>query len=120
VQVSAVMLTTFLLWNKVDSLQYALWVVPFFALLKVRPGWWVAFVTADFTLYWGYMRAVHDGVLPDPYAISHQAEIVGAWWRIALLTLLTVVFWRAAAATRDARDETRTQVREADPAWSAA
>jgi hypothetical protein len=40
-QVCGALLAAFLLWNKVQSPQYTLWILPFFALLGVRPsgGW---------------------------------------------------------------------------------
>jgi hypothetical protein len=66
--------------------------------LDVRPGWWVGFVAADLTLYWGYFRSLHDGGRYGAYSISHQALFVGAWWRIGMLALLAVVFLRSTTA----------------------
>lgn len=51
VQVSAAMVALFVALGKVHSPQYALWVLPFFALLRIRTGWWVLFLASDVWLF---------------------------------------------------------------------
>jgi uncharacterized membrane protein len=54
-QVSAALVTTFILWNKVYSPQYSLWVLPFLALLRVNVGWWIAYGVVDSLLMGGLL-----------------------------------------------------------------
>ena len=53
IQTSAALIAAFLLWGKVQSPQYALWIVPFFALVRVRAGWWIAYTIDAVVLYLG-------------------------------------------------------------------
>jgi uncharacterized membrane protein len=96
VQVSAAMLAGFLLLHKVHSPQYALWLVPFFVLLRVRWGWIVGYFAADLALglgvfTWLYAMRTNTGhdVLSGP---SAQAVVIGVWGRAALLVALFGVF----------------------------
>ena len=59
-QVSAAMLCGFLLFNKVYSPQYVLWLLPFFVLLRVRWGWWASYLAVDVLLYVGLFRWYYD------------------------------------------------------------
>jgi uncharacterized membrane protein len=87
IQVSASMLFSFLAFNKVYSPQYALWVLPFLALIAVRWGWWVAYWCVDATLFIGLFRWYHD--FGD--ARAHQAAYIGGWSKSVLLALLAFV-----------------------------
>ena len=51
VQVCAAMVAGFLLWNKIHSPQYVLWLMPFFVLTSVSLAWWVAYSLNDILLY---------------------------------------------------------------------
>ena len=104
VQVSAAMLAGFLLLHKVHSPQYALWLVPFFVLLRIRWGWVAAYLVADLAIGLGIFRlfyAVKSGVGVDVFHdLAAQAVIVGVWGRAALLVALFGVFLGAAPTFR--------------------
>jgi uncharacterized membrane protein len=97
IQVSAAMLFTFLAFNKVYSPQYALWVLPFLALIAVRWGWWVAYWCIDATLFIGlfqwYANYGND--------VARQAAYIGGWSKTVLLALLSVVVLLTPLALRD-------------------
>ncbi|HEX2239688.1 MAG TPA: glycosyltransferase 87 family protein [Actinomycetota bacterium] len=99
VQVCGAMLCGFLLWNKVHSPQYALWLLPFFALIGVNLIWWALYSAADLVMYVGIFRWFYDtgyrGVDMGP---AKQALLGGLWTRAALLAILIVVFLRARPA----------------------
>jgi uncharacterized membrane protein len=90
--VSAAMLCAFLLFNKVHSPQYTLWLLPFFVLLRLRWGWWVAYLALDVTLYTGLYRWYYDITQGGDQGIAKQAAIVGVWGKAVMLGLLYVVF----------------------------
>jgi hypothetical protein len=98
VEVSAAMLTGFLLLHKVHSPQYALWLVPFFVLLRVRWGWVAGYLAADLALGLGIFRWFYElragPVAPVP-DLAAQAVIVGVWGRAVLLVALFGVFLAA-------------------------
>jgi uncharacterized membrane protein len=85
-QVSAAMLFSFLAFNKVYSPQYALWVLPFLAMIAVRWGWWVAFWVLDPILFIGLFQWYATGS-----DLMKQAASIGAWGKTVLLVLLSVV-----------------------------
>jgi uncharacterized membrane protein len=87
IQVSAAMLFAFLAFNKVYSPQYALWVLPFLALIAVRWGWWVAYWCIDATLFVGLMRWYND----FGSDVAHQAASIGGWTKTAIQALLFFV-----------------------------
>ena len=100
-QVSGALLCSFLLWNKVHSPQYALWLMPFFALVGVRLVWWVAYSIADLMVYVGVFRWFYDfGATQDleEMTFAKSMLVAGVWVRAALLVLLFVVFMKAAPA----------------------
>ncbi|MDQ3766379.1 MAG: glycosyltransferase 87 family protein [Actinomycetota bacterium] len=98
-QVSAASLAAFLLWNKVHSPQFVLWLLPFFALLEVRLWWWAAYSMVDLVLYVGIFRWFYDyAYLGLDFTIAKTALISAVWGRAALLAVLVVVFMRAPAA----------------------
>jgi uncharacterized membrane protein len=51
VQTSAAILCVFLLWNKVHSPQYVLWLLPFFVVLKIRWWWYAATMAVAVAAY---------------------------------------------------------------------
>jgi uncharacterized membrane protein len=101
--VAAACLVSFLLWNKVHSPQYALWILPFFALLPVHPGWWAAYSLVDLAVYVGVFRFFFDVCSADPSCAYTLAEPslaerlmeIGVFGRAALLVALFAVFLRA-------------------------
>ena len=100
-QVSGAALVAFLLWNKVHSPQYVLWLLPFFALLRVNIGWWIAYSLADLAVYAGIFRWFYDYASSQDIAESTGAKnllLVGIWMRAGLLLALYVVFLRARSA----------------------
>jgi uncharacterized membrane protein len=100
--VSAACLASFLLWNKVHSPQYTLWILPLFVLLEVHPGWWVAYSLVDLAVYVGVFRFFFDvcsasptcAVPPEP-TIAQRLMEAGVFGRAGLLLVLFAVFLRA-------------------------
>lgn len=100
VGVSAAMLCGFLLLHKVHSPQYALWLLPFFVLLRVRAGWIVGYLLCDVLLGLGIFRLFYQveagqATAFDGFAV--QAVVLGVWGRAVLLAILFVLFLRADA-----------------------
>ena len=108
--VSAAMLCGFLLFHKVHSPQYTLWLLPFFVLLRVRWGWIVAYLVADVTMYLGIFRLLYLlNASPDTgllAGLTGQAVVIGVWGRAALLVVLFVVFLTVPTALVDDRMRT--------------
>jgi uncharacterized membrane protein len=102
IQVCAAMLLAFVLWNKAFSPQYALWILPFFALIRLRWGWWLAFVAVDLLLYFGLFRWYFDVEFRHydftTLALANQAIIVGIWARAVLVGVLFFVVLFSASA----------------------
>jgi uncharacterized membrane protein len=104
IQVSAALLAAFLLWNKVHSPQYTLWVLPFFVLLRINVVWWVAYTAVDLAVYVGVFRFFYDvcsaaGCRPfDEPTLAQQVMNLGVFGRAGLLGVLFVVFLRSHAA----------------------
>jgi uncharacterized membrane protein len=92
IQVSAALICAFLLFNKVYSPQYVLWLLPFFVLVRVRWGWWVAYLAVDLTLYVGLFRWYYDITQGGDFGVAKQAAVLGVWGKAVLLGLLYVVF----------------------------
>jgi len=99
--VCAAMVCGYLLFNKVHSPQFALWLLPFFVLLRIRAGWILAYFVADAAIGIGFFRwqyLIGSGVPSGTYdALSPQLTLIGVWGRAALLIALFVVFLRAQA-----------------------
>jgi uncharacterized membrane protein len=91
-QVCAALLATFLLWNKVHSPQYTLWLLPFFVLLRVSVAWWVAYALADLAVYVGVFRFFYDYGQGKLDSFAKDLMTVGVWARASLLLVLIVVF----------------------------
>lgn len=99
VPVAAAMLVTFLLWNKVHSPQYTLWLLPFFALMSVHWGWWAAYSVVDLAVYVGVFRWFYDlGLGLGDLTWAKALMTAGIWARAALLLTLFVLFLRGRAA----------------------
>ena len=94
-QACGALLCAFLLLNKVASPQYTLWLLPFFALLRVRWGWWAAFHVTDLLVYVGVFRWLTALQQGGDFGLAKQSLIVGVWTKSALLVVLFVLFLRA-------------------------
>ena len=95
-QVGAALVATFMLWNKVHSPQYTLWILPFFALLGVRLAWWFAYTVVDLMVYVGVFRWFFDFLYRNQdFTFAKKMMIAGVWGRAALLALLVIVFLRS-------------------------
>ena len=105
-QTCGAFLAAFMLWNKVHSPQYTLWLLPFFVLVRVHVAWWVAYALADIAVYAGVFRFFYDFTGPTPGAepVWGDLMLAGVWARATLLAALCVAFMRAPA------DETRATV----------
>jgi hypothetical protein len=102
IQVCGAMLLAFCLLGKVFSPQYALWILPFFALVRVRGGWWASFVVLDVVLYFGLFRWFYDSVYRHfDFGVAKQAMLVGVWGRAAVVALLFAVFLGAKSGMKD-------------------
>ena len=90
IQVCGALLAAFLLWNKVHSPQYLLWLLPFFVLLRMSFLWWAALAIVDGLVYLSvfYLGRVSLD-LAAPYL---QGSVYG---RAALLLALTLVLLRS-------------------------
>jgi uncharacterized membrane protein len=98
VQVSAALLAAFMLWNKVHSPQYTLWLLPFFALLRINIGWWIAYTLVDVAVYVGVFRFFFDVCsenacrsFPEP-TFAQSVMNAAVFGRAGLLAVLFVVF----------------------------
>jgi uncharacterized membrane protein len=93
VQACAALLAAFLLWNKVHSPQYTLWLLPFFVLLSISVVWWVAYSAVDLLVYVGIFRYLyevfHRHVAEDQ---AFAAMKWGVYLRAVLLAALVVIF----------------------------
>jgi uncharacterized membrane protein len=95
VAVSAVMLCGFLLFHKVHSPQYTLWLVPFFVLLRVPWSLLGAYLVADLSMgigvfkYFAALASGNDAGTEEPFVLF------GVWGRALLLCVLIVAFARA-------------------------
>ena len=97
-QASGAVLCAFLLWSKVQSPQYMLWVLPFFVLLRVGWGWWVAFTVVDVASYVGVFRYLHSLDSGSSGDAALTVMVVAVLARAALWAFLIVVFGRAQTA----------------------
>lgn len=93
--VCAALLAGFLLWNKVHSPQYALWLLPFFALVRVNFVWWALYAVADAATYYGVFQWFYDQSLGRDFTAAKKAMVGGVWGRAVLLLLLFGLFLRA-------------------------
>jgi uncharacterized membrane protein len=95
-QVGGALVASFMLWNKVHSPQYSLWILPFFALLSVRLAWWFAYAVVDLMVYVGVFRWFFDFLYrSQDFTFAKKVMIAGVWSRALLLALLVLVFLRS-------------------------
>ncbi|HVF52073.1 MAG TPA: hypothetical protein VNC78_00530 [Actinomycetota bacterium] len=109
-QTCAALLAIFLLWNKVHSPQYTLWLLPFFVLVRVHMAWWVAYAIVDLVVYVGVFRFFFD----QNSAFWRQTMVGGVWARALLLAILTFTFLRSPAAL-DAPEGAGVRAKLPDP-----
>ena len=93
-QVCGALLAAFLLWNKVHSPQYTLWLLPFFVVIGTSVVWWLAYTAVDILVYVGVFRWFYNGA-----ETAHTAMKYGVYARAGLLLLLVVVFMLSPPAT---------------------
>ena len=110
--VCAAMICGYLLFNKVHSPQFTLWLLPFFVLLRIRAGWILAYFVADAAIGIGFFRwqyLIGSGRGSGVYdALSPQLVMIGVWGRAALLICLFIVFLRAQVVAAPRSRPTRT------------
>ncbi len=94
VETCAALLAVFLLFNKVHSPQYALWILPFFVLLRTNVAWWVAYTLIDLMVYWGVFRFFAE----QDSNLWRRMMVGGVWLRAGLLLVLIGVFLKARPA----------------------
>nr|WP_157440202.1 glycosyltransferase 87 family protein [Actinokineospora inagensis] len=96
IAVSAAMLCGFLLFHKVHSPQYTLWLVPMFVLLNLRWGWITAYFIADAAMGIGIFLWFAKIAAKQPSGIyegfAAQLVMIGVWGRAALLVGLFIAF----------------------------
>ncbi|MFP5298127.1 MAG: glycosyltransferase family 87 protein [Actinomycetota bacterium] len=94
VQTCGALLATFLLFNKVHSPQYTLWLLPFVVLIGNRVvAWvgWALYAVADVAVYWGIFQWFSDYASSD-FPTSEKVMLVGIWARAALLLGFVIFF----------------------------
>jgi uncharacterized membrane protein len=98
VQVCGAVLAAFVVTGKAHSPQYALWLLPFFCLVRLRWGWWAAYMVLDGLTYVGLFRWYYALSQGHDFGLAKQALVLGIWGRAAVLVLLYGVFLRAEPA----------------------
>jgi RimJ/RimL family protein N-acetyltransferase len=93
--VAAAMLCAFMVFHKVHSPQYTLWILPFFVMLRVR--WWIiaAYLLTDVLLDISIFRLM--GYMHHPASAPWQDSVgvsVSVWVHAAILVALIVGFVR--------------------------
>jgi hypothetical protein len=97
IPVCGALLAAFLLWNKVHSPQYTLWLIPFFVLIRVHVLWWIGYAIADLLVYFGVFRWFYSFSVEQDFPALGVME-AGIWARAILLLALFVVFLFSKAA----------------------
>ncbi|MFT4201596.1 hypothetical protein [Gordonia sp. (in: high G+C Gram-positive bacteria)] len=97
--VCGAMLAGFMVFHKVHSPQYTLWILPFFALLQVRWPVIVAYLAADLALDLTIFRLF--GIINDPSHPPMKWWVIGGvnfgvWVHAVLLVYLIFAFVKAA------------------------
>ncbi|WP_232541917.1 glycosyltransferase family 87 protein [Nocardia bovistercoris] len=95
VGVSGAMLCGFLLFHKVHSPQYTLWLIPFLVLLTVPWPLIAGYLLADAAVGVGVFRYFHAINSGAPVEVVQSVVQFGVWGRAILLVVLYVLFIRA-------------------------
>ena len=95
--VAGALVAVFLLWSKVASPQYTLWLLPVLVLLPIGVQWWFAWAAVGVLVY-----AVSFGVGLDGYEAETAPSAIkaAALTRAVVLAALVFVFLRARAPDR--------------------
>ena len=104
VQVCGALLVLFVVTGKAHSPQYALWLLPFFCLLRLRWGWWAAYLALDAVMYVGLFRWYYDLGQGQDFTLAKQALVIGVWGRAVMLVLLYAVMLRSQPAFEEVPD----------------
>ncbi|NEW38477.1 hypothetical protein GV794_00190 [Nocardia cyriacigeorgica] len=96
VGVSGAMLCGFLLFHKVHSPQYTLWIIPFLVLLRVPWTLVGAYLLADAAIGIGVFRYFYALGTGNSVEVTEAIVQFGVWGRAGLLLVLFFVFVRAA------------------------
>ncbi|MBF6213560.1 DUF2029 domain-containing protein [Nocardia puris] len=96
VGVSGAMLCGFLVFHKVHSPQYTLWLIPFLVLLEVPWSVIGAYLVADAAIGIGVFRYFYALGSGEPFGLLEGVVQFGVWGRAVLLIVLFFVFLRAA------------------------
>ena len=88
VQVCGALLAAFMLLGKAHSPQYALWLLPFFCLVRLRWGWWVGYLALDALFYVGLFRWFYTLSRGGYLGLAYEAVVIGVWGRAVALVLL--------------------------------
>ncbi|PZF54971.1 hypothetical protein DEJ23_13215 [Curtobacterium sp. MCSS17_008] len=105
IETSAALLCAYLVSNKVDSLQYILWLTPFFVVVRVRLGWVIAYTAANLLLFAGWFRSVFlHAVGTTGRTYADEALSIGLWGQIILLPILAFVFLKSRAVDQDEQE----------------
>jgi uncharacterized membrane protein len=111
VQTCGALLAAFLLWNKVHSPQYTLWLLPFFVLLSVSVVWWIAYSAIDLLVYVGIFRYLyevfHRHVAEEQ---AYNAMKWGVYMRAVVLAALVVIFLLSDRADEPETEEAKEVV----------
>ncbi|WP_083874730.1 hypothetical protein [Nocardia paucivorans] len=113
--VSGAMLCGFLLFHKVHSPQYTLWLLPFVILLEVPWSVIGSYLVADIAIGVGVFRYFH--ALGTGHSVEVMEAVVrfGVWGRATLLVVLFFVFLRAPLRRRPLRDHVPRRLAEPVP-----
>ncbi|GAA5045989.1 glycosyltransferase family 87 protein [Nocardia callitridis] len=95
IAVSAAMLCGFLLFHKVHSPQYTLWLVPFLVLLRVPWTLIGAYLVADVAIGVGVFRYFYSIGSGESMETMERVVQFGVWGRAVLLVAFFVLFLRA-------------------------
>ncbi|MFE3983995.1 glycosyltransferase family 87 protein [Nocardia tengchongensis] len=95
--VSGAMLCGFLLFHKVHSPQYTLWLIPFLVLLEVPWSLVVTYLMADLCIGIGVFRYFYALGAGNPYLLEQNLVQIGVWGRAVLLAVFFFLFVNAGA-----------------------
>lgn len=76
VQTGAAVVAAFVALGKVHSPQYALWILPFFALLRISKGWWLVFLASDVWLFYQFSGGYFSPLRHDWAIVLSDAALL--------------------------------------------